>query len=280
MDAATGVQMVRILRCTQLVATLITLYDHACSIDAEVKYIWSSKSWNSSKILFVATRYIGDIFVIFQWYTAFLLKSVSTTKIFRIVPWGTSLLIYLCQVILCYRLSALYNNTKRFIYTLCFIFLLEMLGTVGTLVYEMKLFDAAVSELHENCINVVNKNVSPYWIIIIVFETVLLSLTIRKFCSDFRHAPTLRIVSLGKLIVMDSIMYYCAAFVVYFALGIIWTVKPGLNRQVTASFVPAFSTTIGCRLILHLSDVHDRELNGRGDVWSLDVRNVNSRRGV
>ncbi|KAF8980138.1 hypothetical protein BDQ17DRAFT_1439094 [Cyathus striatus] len=52
-DAVTSAQTVRLLRSTQLIAALITLYDHACTLDAEVKYIWN-KSWNSSKILFIA----------------------------------------------------------------------------------------------------------------------------------------------------------------------------------------------------------------------------------
>ncbi|KAF8975030.1 hypothetical protein BDQ17DRAFT_1441676 [Cyathus striatus] len=62
-EPANILQMFRLMRYTQTISTFITLYDHVCTLDAEAKYIWG-KRWSSSKILFIATRYIGDLDVL------------------------------------------------------------------------------------------------------------------------------------------------------------------------------------------------------------------------
>ncbi|KAF8995588.1 hypothetical protein BDQ17DRAFT_1330519 [Cyathus striatus] len=70
-EPANILQMFRLMRYTQTISTFITLYDHVCTLDAE------GKRWSSSKILFIATRYIGDLDVLFAWYCAFMLRPES-----------------------------------------------------------------------------------------------------------------------------------------------------------------------------------------------------------
>ncbi|KAF8995590.1 hypothetical protein BDQ17DRAFT_1519900 [Cyathus striatus] len=58
MDTNTSAHVIVLFRCMQTIAALVTLYDHACTIDVE------SKPWNSSKIFFVISRYTGDSILI------------------------------------------------------------------------------------------------------------------------------------------------------------------------------------------------------------------------
>ncbi|KAF9000463.1 hypothetical protein BDQ17DRAFT_674543 [Cyathus striatus] len=290
--AAASSHAVRLLRIMQLTSTLIALYDHVCTIDIEVEYIWS-KPWASSKILFLLTRYIGDLLLIFEWYTAFLLPSVSRNvgvAIDRIASWGNLLPLFLCQTTLCYRLSALYNNRKPFVISICFIFLLEILGISIVILYgQQKLPTEVVVEFEGTylCIKEIPV-LSPYWLVIVVFETILFSLTIWKFASNIRHIQGIRRVSLGRLIVVDGTMYYimsviwlllyCKAntisgrsFILYLAVGLIWAIRPGVYRQISTCFFPTFSTTIGYKLILHLSEAHANNVDSRRDVWSSEI---------
>ncbi|KAF9000449.1 hypothetical protein BDQ17DRAFT_1543201 [Cyathus striatus] len=200
----------------------------------------------------------------------------------HIVPWGIALLLYLCQVTLCYRLCALYNNNKRFIGLIGLLFLLEILVTAGTVIHDQDSYIAVLKELHGSYLcmmmNPVHElHAKSFWITVIAFETILLFLTLSKFMSDLKHAPTMRRFSLTRLIVRDSVIYYSIAFATYFSVGIVWTIKPELNPMMTACFMPALSTTIACRLIIHLSEAHKRDVNNRCNVWSSDVR-VTSRR--
>ncbi|KAF8991900.1 hypothetical protein BDQ17DRAFT_1332643 [Cyathus striatus] len=97
----TSVQLTRLLRYTQLIAALVTIYDHLCTVDYE------SKPWTSSKISFVLTRYIGDLFVILQKLLTYYVENLvfffpsviedSCLDAQRILPWVTLLLLYLSQ---------------------------------------------------------------------------------------------------------------------------------------------------------------------------------------
>ncbi|KAF8989785.1 hypothetical protein BDQ17DRAFT_419858 [Cyathus striatus] len=275
-----------ILRYTQSISAIITLYDHLCTIDSEVQYIWS-KPWMSSKILYIATRYAGDLFISFQWYTTFQSQHSQSVcdATFYIIPWVFSLSLYFCQVTLCYRLSALYNNNKQFICTICCLFVFEIVGTTATAIYLRQQHSTVIVKnikgIYE-CLKLTNTsmrhNMPLYWTTIIIFESILFSLTIWKFMSDLRHAPINRRFSLIRLIVGDSLMYYGLALAIYLIVGLLWSFKPKLNPMVHACFVPAFSVTIACRLILCLSECHDRDINRRRDVWSSDIQITSSRR--
>ncbi|KAF8981929.1 hypothetical protein BDQ17DRAFT_843245 [Cyathus striatus] len=297
-ELATVAQMFSLMRYTQTISTSITLYDHLCTVDAEVKYIWvrffrtsyfnfstsvyptlQGKRWSSSKILFIATRYIGDLLVIFTCYCEFMSRpsqNVCSVAYNIVIVGGTSSLMFLCQAILCYRLSALYNNNKHFVRTISLMFLLEVSGTVTFVICRLKnSYDLHGTSLcllvHGNTTSVHAE--SAYWITIILFETIILSLTLWKFIFDIRLTPALRRSSLSRLIVRDNILYYSAAFVLYFSVGVTARIfKTRLNSIVSSCFVPAFSTTVGCRLILHLSEVHEHDVHGRRNVWTSDIR--------
>ncbi|KAF9000466.1 hypothetical protein BDQ17DRAFT_1327746 [Cyathus striatus] len=98
---------------------------------------------------------------------------------------------------------------------MCFLFALEITGTaVGSLhdLHNVDVFQVVVKELRGTylCFLVQRQPwaVSGYWVSIIIFETIVFSLTMWKFTSDLRHTPPVRRFSLIKLIVRDSVMYY------------------------------------------------------------------------
>ncbi|KAF9000495.1 hypothetical protein BDQ17DRAFT_1327764 [Cyathus striatus] len=178
---AVSTQTVRMLRCTESISALITLYDHMCTIDSE-------------------SRYIGDFLTI-------------CATAFYIIPWGTSLLLYLCQV------------------------------TAGDVIRRQK-FEASVLEgLHSGAsiclvfLASTSHKLSAYWTAIILFETILFSLTLWKFMFDLRHTLLIRRFSLIKLVVRDSLIYYSLAFALYLIVGLMWSVKP-LSTDFTSLGVP------------------------------------------
>ncbi|KAF9000436.1 hypothetical protein BDQ17DRAFT_673700 [Cyathus striatus] len=70
---------------------------------------------------------------------------------------------------------------------------------------------------------------------------------------------------------MDNVIYYGIAFLLYLCAGIVWTVKPIFNCQIAGSIMLLVSIVVGCRLILHLSEVYERNVSGHLNVWSSDI---------
>ncbi|KAF9011445.1 hypothetical protein BDQ17DRAFT_1322317 [Cyathus striatus] len=190
--AAESAHMFRLLRCTQIISTLITLHDHVCTVDAE------KKRWSSSKILFIAIQMLFCIS--FEAIT----KCSITCNI--IIPSGTCSLIYLCQ---------------------------EVSATVTIVIYRVKNSSVIVKDLHGTamCLLIhgrINSSLaeSTYWVTIILFETIILSLTLWKFMFDIRHTPALRRSSLSRLLVRDNILYFISAFTLYLSVGVAsWVFK-------------------------------------------------------
>ncbi|KAF9000459.1 hypothetical protein BDQ17DRAFT_1327739 [Cyathus striatus] len=151
-------------RHMQLIATFITLYDHACNIDEEVKYVWKTP-WTISRILFIATRYVGDFYGI---------CIIS----FYIFPWATMLLIVLCQANLCYRICALYKNRKFLIYTICSLFTLEIFGWAGSLINDKANF---VRKL------IVMDSIAYYGLSFVLYLMMGMLWFINQQCNHFRY---------------------------------------------------------------------------------------------
>ncbi|KAF9000452.1 hypothetical protein BDQ17DRAFT_1410320 [Cyathus striatus] len=180
-----------------VIAALITLYDHACTLDAEVKYIWN-KSWNSSKILFVVGIYMLSSNAI----PLSLFNSVAVSHV---------------------ELYLFYTSVK--------IGYIGMLGLLLAHKYPDHSILAIIKELHGTYLcmmmnSIDELHVKPFWVTVIVFESILLFFTLWKSMSDFRHAPTMRRFSLSRLIIRDSVIHCTITSAIYSITNVVWTIKP------------------------------------------------------
>ncbi|KAF9000434.1 hypothetical protein BDQ17DRAFT_1327725 [Cyathus striatus] len=241
-------------------SSFIILYDHACNIDAEVKYVWR-KPWTVSKTLYITV--INDEIYSLQLYTVFLIR-----------PDSRSLYYCISYIAMDGVTSRWPLSIKVFTYTIPVIFALELLVTAAKM----------INIQFNSVANYVERRTTPleYFGIATAFETILLSFTIRKFISDVRHAPASRRLYLNRLIITDSIAYYIISLVVYSIFGVIWLINPlessgniaakqRLDPMVVC-ILPAYSATISCRLILRLLRAHEKDFNCRNHVRTSDVQ--------
>ncbi|KDQ56118.1 hypothetical protein JAAARDRAFT_321237 [Jaapia argillacea MUCL 33604] len=124
LDPVGLVQNLRILRLVQISATVATIYDHSILFDQEVELIWK-RPGIIAKIFFLLTRYCGDCLIVT--ITTLLFTKANTAIVSHsrllILMWATTIPAWVVQVIMQFRVYAMYNRAKwvlAFTFT-CFI---------------------------------------------------------------------------------------------------------------------------------------------------------------
>ncbi|KAF9000460.1 hypothetical protein BDQ17DRAFT_1327740 [Cyathus striatus] len=270
-------QVDTLLRFGQLSTFIIILYDHVCNIDAEVKYVWR-KPWTVSKTLFITQ--ITDLDALHRRfaYSPPIVHCISDTT-------RLSQLVCICITFIAVPeplfYSSVFLSLLRSTYTILVTFVSELLVAVAKMINIQFNFVA----------NYVKRRTTPleYFGVGTAFKTILLSFTIRKFISYARHAPASRRLYLNRLIITDSIAYYIISLVVYSIFAVIWLINPLKSSgnivakqrldMMVVCILPAYSTTISCRLILCLLRAHEEDFNRRDDVRTSDVQVTSLRAG-
>ncbi|KAG2137724.1 hypothetical protein BD769DRAFT_284772 [Suillus cothurnatus] len=105
------------------VITLIS-YDYMLQFEKEVTFVWQRK-WSVMTYLYLAVRYFGIFLAMIGafWGGLFYMSEAVSYGIFLVMQWSYSVYYCLAEVILIWRLYALYNQSKRLLYVLLGFFL-------------------------------------------------------------------------------------------------------------------------------------------------------------
>ncbi|KIK65865.1 hypothetical protein GYMLUDRAFT_38355 [Collybiopsis luxurians FD-317 M1] len=258
-----------------LLAFTFLYYDHFLTFDAEVRFIWSRLSKFSSR-LFLINRYFsfgGNIVILLSMF--FAPAGASSCH-----PWEEfqeffhAFVQVIVAILLTMRIVALYERDKRVIAGLVFIIVSGICATIVSLYFSDS--TAAVSLFPIGCHDVLSLEnsalVSTGWILVLVYDTLLFSMTLFK-AYQARSQPKMKL-SLFTIIIRDGSMYF-GVMVIANLINVLTFFVTGdsLLRGTFSPFASCTSVTLMSRLMLHLHRVHDEGLYvAHGDTLAKPAR--------
>jgi len=256
----------------QLAASVTTLYDHILTFDLEVEYIWKRR-WTHLKALFILARYFGD-FLLISICVVFLNPDVGSTFCdvgLKFVGTGSMVVILITQVIMQLRIKAMYDKVMSRVITIFWI--LEVLAVLALGIASLAAIDVTPYTLQG--IRMCNSTYLPpfaflFWVPIIVFEAFLFSLALRMAYHNFLEIGSWRGVSLLHVVLRDNFIFFVIAFASYIITAATWLTANPRYFTVPGSFTCAFTTIMGCRLILNLCRVYYQPI----DVSTVQPRSI------
>ncbi|KAG1850923.1 hypothetical protein F4604DRAFT_1959292 [Suillus subluteus] len=105
------------------VITLIS-YEYMLQFEKEVTYVWQ-RQWSVMTYLYLAVRYFGIFLAMFGacWGGLFYIPEAVSYGMFLLMQWSYSVYYCLAEVVLIWRLYAIYNQSKLLLYVLLGLFL-------------------------------------------------------------------------------------------------------------------------------------------------------------
>ncbi|KAJ4485272.1 hypothetical protein J3R30DRAFT_1335372 [Lentinula aciculospora] len=256
-NISTTVWDIDTIRCVNLAASIVILYDHLLTLDDEFRYIWK-KSWSLGKALFIINRYYSLIATAgINNYALFDLTEAVSFRFFYWEGWGGLITCMIAEIILQMRLYALYSLNKKILTVMIISFILSLAG--AAVVVGFVLNDGAVQLDSDTlfCVPTLPTYSYSFWIPRLAFETVLCILAlIRGF--QLRDEDTIDMDWSGsrlmKIMIKDSIGYYIIMFVIYLMCLVVWIKNINL-ALISFGFSVAFSCVLGNRLMLTIRKV-------------------------
>ncbi|KAG8766812.1 hypothetical protein FRC12_006634 [Ceratobasidium sp. 428] len=237
----------------EIASLVFLLYDHVITIDQEVERIWKAP-WSLPKVLFLFNRYTGPISLL-----------VNTTIFTSEAPYdvcrrwihfeGAAGITAMASVemIMIFRLYALYRRSK----TMLALLILGFLGNIGAMSVLMQLGLERITifqrpgHWYKGCHPVGLPNFFwAYYVSPLIFETILLALTLYKTLGHIRakvtHTPVI------KLFFRDGVAYFAVIFCTLLSNALIWMLAPPGLLESGIGLAIAMPTVMGSRLLLNL----------------------------
>jgi len=242
-------------------AALIT-YEYFLQLDSEVEYFWE-KRWSLAKALFLWSRYYGLLFNISN-AVVYMQRHPPIQLCETFFQWqntGASLQVITIHLILQLRVWAMYGNSRRMLVFLIFLILTEalILGIIfGTPRNELIATNnplPGVSICADADPAGGRRWIVYYWLTILIVDTVLLSLALRK-ALEHRYSTRNKLM---REMTTQSVIYFVAIFWIYIANMVLWI----RNRITLDELGTAFSLTIPSmlanRLLINCRRAHQPE---------------------
>jgi len=175
----------------------------------------------------------------------------------KFVGTGSMGIILITQVIMQLRVKAMYGKIMSRLITVFWI--LETLAVVALGVASLAAIDVVPYTLEET--RMCNPTYLPpfaflFWVPVIIFETFLFSLALRMAYHNFQEIGSWRGVSMFHIILRDNFIFFVIAFASYIITAVTWLSANPRYFTLPGSFTCAFTTIMGCRLILNLCRVY------------------------
>lgn len=269
MDVTSISQLLNILenyqtiRFIQVVPATFMVYDCALYLDDEINYVWK-KRLTSISVAYLIFRYLGIVYIMFS-LGEFVSNTTSISKFFAnafpiLAMCMNCLSVWFVQVILGLRLYALYNGSRRVLLVIGIGFIAEFITmivcvTLLSLPSDRQLLD-------------VGSNISAYpsaarkayvnYGAIVVYETILFSLALSAAVRRYREKPGPSPANrsgakrLTDILIEGNVVYFLAntLYAIFYFVVSLTLPSEWLFGVLTVGF--ALTSTIGCRLILHI----------------------------
>ncbi|CAE6490313.1 unnamed protein product [Rhizoctonia solani] len=237
----------------EIASLTFVLFDHVVTIDQEVERIWKSP-WSLPKVLFLFNRYTGPISLLVN--TTIFTNSPAYSVCQKWIHFeGAAGIIAkaAAEMIMIFRLYALYRGSKIML-------VLLVLGSICNLTTMSVLMQLGLERItiyerpgswYKGCHPVGLPNwFWGYYISPLIFETILLLLTLYKTVGHIRskvtHTPVI------QLFVRDGVAYFAIMFCTLLSNALIWLLAPPGLLEAGIGFAIAVPTVMASRILLNL----------------------------
>jgi len=237
----------------QVATVALMLHEWLILFDREVEHIWR-KDWNISKILFIISRYglLLDmpITITMQLAPYGAVDHDTCNILYKAGTWFTFFGISVSESILLFRTNAIYSGSKRVAIPLTVIYVAEVAtGIAITWIYLGTVrFGSPPNPLIEGCY-LVERSVIIFFdfLMLLIFELVVVILTVRKGYRDF-HSGT----PLLRVIYRDSAAFFLILFVLTLSTILLLALAPPPYSGLVPASIRVAHSIVCCRIILNL----------------------------
>ncbi|KAG1834132.1 hypothetical protein EV424DRAFT_753369 [Suillus variegatus] len=262
-------------------------YEYIFHFEKEVKFVWTKK-WTPMTYLYLAARYFGLFLAMLCacWGGLMYIPEGVSYVLAVLLEWGFSFYFLLAEVILIWRLYALYNRSKFILYLLVGLFLVIAALSIGIDIYLYSrpvafsgefLVDRFVCKLTSRCIvkEIVTPNVnyctssfnigpmpSIYVSIpIICFDIFLVVLAVLNLVKHLRERREIQVEpnTYVILIVRCHVIYFLLNLTNEVLLTVLWANIPPAVNSLSEGFINTAPFIIAPRLIISIWDTHANE---------------------
>ncbi|KAG2122933.1 hypothetical protein DEU56DRAFT_67947 [Suillus clintonianus] len=250
--------------------TLVT-YEYILQFEKEVKFVWE-RQWTAMTYLYLVVRYFGLFLAITFacWGGLFYIPAAVSHIIFLIMQWGWSLYFCLAEVLLIWRLYALYNQSKPILYVLLGLFL-----PVIALYIAMDIFlwsrpsavstdEIIITPNIKYCTATFHIGPMPaiyasipilcYDVLLVILAIVALGKHLKER-KELKIRPSIYVV----MIVRHHIMYFVINLACQIVIVVLWTGLQAVARNLVLLFKDTAPFIIMPRLIISIWDMHANE---------------------
>lgn len=245
-------------------------YEYILHFEKEVKYVWTRR-WSLMTYLYLATRYFGLFLAMLCacWGGVMYIPEQSCYDLAVLLEWGFSIYFWLAEVILIWRLYALYNQSKLILHLLIGSFLVIVALSIVIDIYLYSRPEAF------SVIEIVTPNVKyctaafkvgPMFAIyvsipIVCFDIFLVVLAIIVLVRHLKERKEIQIKPNAYviLIVRCHIVYFLLNLTNQILLVVLWANIPPAVMSLSEGFINSAPFIIAPRLVISIWDTHANE---------------------
>ncbi|TFK63432.1 hypothetical protein BDN72DRAFT_321713 [Pluteus cervinus] len=259
----TGVRDIQLTRYAALASSVIIVYDHLITIDAEVTLIWRS-SWSLGKVLFIINRYYTLLSVAYYDYALFspYLTDEVSLIFFKWQGWTGLFAFVIAEIILQMRLYALYFLNKKVLFLMVFLFVGSVSASgviLALLLQKITMVDSHPGAGIVFCTPTgLSHSFWTFWVPLLGFETFLCIMALFRGFQTFKKDGSLFQSGrhLVRILIRDSVLFYLVMFGAYFTNVLMWLLARQTLLEVPIGFSVALSCVLGNRIILNVRQVN------------------------
>ncbi|KAI0954183.1 hypothetical protein AcV7_007485 [Taiwanofungus camphoratus] len=246
----------RITRAFWIMSLALMVYDYCLTFNDELRYMWEgrfvwtrvlfwmNRYWPMANLIFdniiLGVAHPSDIELCSFWFKWFFYANMTTRVCI--------------SAILILRLHVMFNCDRRLLITLCALFCAEFAAEstiMARVVYSAKVYPMPpqFSKL-TGCVPIVTQRYAwAYWLPVLVFESIMLSLSVVKSVRQAQEDTRTPYVTV--VLLRDSVVYYGGIIGPILINCIVWKSKVSLFF----AFVPTslmMNSILGCRMLLNI----------------------------
>jgi hypothetical protein len=249
-----------------MIFALIT-YEYILHFEKEVKFVWT-RQWSLMTYLYITTRYFGIFLAMLCacWGGVLYIPEESCYALAVLLEWGFSIYFWLAEVILIWRLYALYNQSKFILNLLIGSFLIIVALTIGIDSYLYSRPEAF------SVVEIVTPNVKyctaafkigPSFAIyasipIVCFDIFLVVLAVVVLVRHLKERRQMQVEPNAYviLIVRCHIVYFLLNLTNQILLVVLWANISPAVMSLSEGFINSAPFIIAPRLIISIWDTH------------------------
>ncbi|GJE99945.1 hypothetical protein PsYK624_162210 [Phanerochaete sordida] len=237
-------------------AYALLVYDYLLTFEREVRLIWPAK-WNITKILFVLTRYpvFADSAMVLYHNVGANLSVEMCRSMYNVTGWMFLWGIGIAELILIIRTWAIWGRDIRIGLGLSagFIGLWSVNSYfLNKFLTSLKFEPAqAISPSLRGCLPVAGGNLLYIdFVLLMVFETIVLGLTVVKMVYSFRKSTSPVVVSLYR----DGVLFYIYLFAISLVNVVVLKTTPREYANLLSSLQRSLHSMLSARLLMNLRE--------------------------